>query len=102
MASAIFDDLNNEQADGNACVRARRKADFTTTGISAVPVGVSVTGSQVFAFDDLCAPVVGYPPPVGEQLPLGADCGPACVAPADGVHTSCPGPLAGRKVVSAR
>lgn len=29
-------------------------------------------------------------------------CGPGCCAPVLGVHTSCPGPLVGRKVESAR
>jgi hypothetical protein len=99
--SPIFDDLNNQQADGNACIVCN--ADFTTTGIYSVPVGISATThSQVFACEAMCAPAVGYRPPVGEQLPLGADCAPGCVAPADGVHTSCPGPLVGRTVESVR
>ena len=100
MFQPIFEDLNNEQAAGLACVRARCMADFTTTGIRAVPVGVSVTGSQVFACEDLCAAAVGYRPPAGEQLPLGDECvvcaPDACCAPIAGVHTSCPGPAAGR------
>ena len=102
----IFEDLNNEQANGLACVRARCKADFTTSGIRAVPVGVSVTGSQVFACADLCAAAVGYRPDDSDQLPLDAECvvcaPEACCAPISGVHTSCPGPAAGATVVSAR
>jgi hypothetical protein len=100
MASAVFDDLNNQQADGNACIVCN--ADFTTTGIYSVPVGISATtGSQVFACEAMCAPAVGYRPPAGEQLPLG-DCTPGCCNPFLGVHTSCPGPLVGRTVVSVR
>jgi hypothetical protein len=69
MATAVFHDLNNEQAHGHACIVCN--ADFTTTGIRAAPVGVSATtSSQVFACTDLCAPAVGYVPPVGEQLGL--------------------------------
>lgn len=100
--SPIFDDLNNEQADGNACIVCN--ADYTTTGIYSVPVGISrSTRSQVFACEAMCAPAVGYRPPMGEQLPLGTDCAPdACVAPEPHVHTSCPGPAAGAGVVSAR
>jgi hypothetical protein len=101
MASAVFDNLNNEQADGLACIVCN--ADYTTTGIYSVPVGISeTTRSQVFACEAMCAPAVGYRPPVGDQLPLGADCAPGCVAPADGVHTSCPGPLVGSPAVSTR
>jgi hypothetical protein len=105
MASPIFNDLNNEQADGLACVRVRCKADFRTTGIRAVPVGESITGSQVFACADLCAAAVGYRPDDSEQLPLAADCiicGPGCCSPVLGVHTSCPGPQVGRTVESVR
>ena len=99
--AAVFDDLNNEQADGLACIVCN--TDFTITGIRSVPVGISaVTRSQVFACADLCAPAVGYRPPAGEQSPLEDDCGPACVAPAVGVHTSCPGPQVGRTAVSTR
>jgi hypothetical protein len=99
--SPIFDDLNNEQADGHACIVCN--ADFTTTGIYSVPVGISrSTRSQVFACEAMCAPAVGYRPPAGDQLPLGTDCAPGCVAPADGVHTSCPGPLVGQTVESVR
>jgi hypothetical protein len=66
-------------------------------------VGYSATtGSQVFACAEPCASAVGYRPPTGEQLPLATDCGPGCVAPAGGVHTSCPGPLVGRTVESVR
>jgi hypothetical protein len=100
--SPIFDDLNNQQADGHACIVCN--TDFTTTGVYSVPVGISATTrSQVFACEAMCAPAVGYRPPVGEQLPLGAVCAPdACCAPEPGVHTSCPGPTAGADVVSAR
>jgi hypothetical protein len=96
MSSPIFHDLNNEQADGLACIVCN--ADFTITGIRSVPVGVAAIGGQVFACEALCAPAVGYRPPIGEQPPLEDDCGPACIAPAVGVHTSCPGPQVGRKV----
>lgn len=64
----IFPNLNHEQADGLACIVCN--ADFTTTGIRAVPVGWSVTRSQVFACADLCAPAVGYRPDDSEQMEL--------------------------------
>lgn len=64
---ALFYDLNAEQADGLACVECY--ADFTTTNTPHVPVGCAAsTRCQVFA----CAPAVGYVPPAGEQLVLGA------------------------------
>lgn len=33
--AAVFDDLNNEQADGLACIVCG--TDFTTTGVTASP-----------------------------------------------------------------
>jgi hypothetical protein len=72
MSTAIFPDLNNVQADGNACIVCN--ADFTTSGIYSVPVGISESmRSQVFACESMCAPAVGYRPPVGEQLAMGAE-----------------------------
>ena len=68
MSAPIFNDLNNEQADGLACIVCR--TDFTTTGVYSVPVGYSVTRSQVFACEALCAPAVGYVAPVGDQMEL--------------------------------
>lgn len=69
--AAIFDDLNNEQANGTVCIVCN--ADFTVSGIHSVPVGFSATTrSQVFACEQMCARAVGYVPPVGEQLEMGA------------------------------
>lgn len=48
MSERISTGLAPEQADGRACVMSGR--DFRTPGSSAVPVGRSDTGSQVFAF----------------------------------------------------
>jgi hypothetical protein len=65
----IFPNLNHEQADGLACIVCN--ADFTTTGIRAVPVGrAGSTGSQVFGCEPLCAPAVGYRPDDSEQMEL--------------------------------
>lgn len=67
--TATFHDLNNEQADGVACIVCN--ADHTLSGIRSVPVGVSATtGSQVFACEQPCAPAVGYVARPGEQMEL--------------------------------
>jgi hypothetical protein len=84
--TTVHHHLNSAQADGLACVVCG--GDYTEFLGDTVPVGVSATGSQVFACETGCAE--------------GKVCGPACVAPVSGVHTSCPGPLVGRKVASAR
>jgi len=65
--NAIFHDLNNEQANGLACIVCNE--DFTTSDRPHVPVGYSATiGSQVFACGEPCAPAVGYVPPVELEL----------------------------------
>jgi hypothetical protein len=66
---AVFHDLNNEQADGAACIVCN--ADFFTSGRHAAPVGISgATRVQVFACVEPCAPAVGYVEPAGEQMEL--------------------------------
>lgn len=99
--TAVFRDLNPQQTDGMSCIVCNAPFHVPPV-IEHVPVGVAPQGGQVFACEAMCAPAVGYRPPVGEQLPLGTDCAPGCVAPADGVHTSCPGPLVGQTVESVR
>ena len=51
--TALYRDLNEKQADGLACIVCN--ADFTTSTASSVPVGYSLTGSQVFACAQPCA-----------------------------------------------
>lgn len=62
---AVFHDLNAEQANGVTCIvcQAVDKAQ--------VSVGIAAsTRSQVFAWEQTCAPLVGYVKPVGDQLEL--------------------------------
>lgn len=55
--TAFFHDLPNEAAHGHLCVRCL--ADFTATGVPAVPVGRSATtGETVKACATLCAAAV--------------------------------------------
>lgn len=68
---AVFHDLTDEQADGLACIVDN--ADFTTTGIPNVPVGYSVTRSQVFACAQPCAPLVGYRSPAVGRVHSGSE-----------------------------
>ena len=71
MSIPTFPSLNAEQAAGLACVVCF--TDFTTSPRPHVPVGVSAsTRSQVFACADVCAPLVGYVAPQGEQLHIEA------------------------------
>lgn len=86
--TALYRDLNEAQADGLACIVCGE--DYTIFLGNTVPVGFSTTGSQVFACEVGCA------------ASLCIVCGPGCCAPILGVHTSCPGPLVGRTVVSVR
>jgi hypothetical protein len=86
LLTTLHPDLTDAQADGLACVVCGE--DYTEFLGDTVPVGVSATGSQVFACETGCAE--------------GKVCGPGCVAPVSGVHTSCLGPLVGRKVESVR
>lgn len=66
--TAIFHDLNAEQADGHRCIVCN--ADFMT-GIPCVPVGFSATfRSQVFACEGTHAAAVGYVANPGEQMEL--------------------------------
>ena len=87
-AGILNSDLTPAQADGLACVACGE--DYTQPySAPSVPVDV-YAGGQLFACEGRCAArwcVV---------------CGPGCVAPTPGVHTSCPGPAAGATVVSAR
>lgn len=67
--TAIFDDLNAEQADGLRCIVCN--ADFGVPGRAAVPVGFSATfRSQVFACEGTHAAAVGYVANPGEQMEL--------------------------------
>ena len=84
--TALYRDLNPAQADGLACVVCGE--DYTEFLGDTVPVGVSTTGSQVFACKTGCA--------------AGTVCGPGCCSPVLGVHTACPGPQAGHTVESVR
>lgn len=87
--TALYRDLNEAQADGLACVVCNE--DYMTFLGDTAPVGFSATtGSQVFACATGCAAT------------LCIVCGPGCCSPVLGVHTSCPGPLVGRTVVSVR
>jgi hypothetical protein len=100
--TAVFRDLNRQQSDGLSCVVCN--APFhVPPAIESVPVGVAaVVGGQVFACNTTeCAVAIGYVP-ISDQLPLSTDCGPGCCAPVLGVHDSCPGPLVGQTVESAR
>jgi hypothetical protein len=79
----LHPNLTEAQADGLACVVCGE--DFMASPIAHVPVDV-YAGGQLFACEGRCAArwcVV---------------CGPGCVAPTPGVHTSCPGPAAGAGV----
>jgi hypothetical protein len=49
----VFTGLTEAQADGLACVECG--ADLATAGVSSYPVGVSETGSQVFACFGECS-----------------------------------------------
>jgi hypothetical protein len=70
--TAVFRDLNAQQTDGISCVVCY--APFhVPPEIDHVPVGIAATGDQVFACESMCAPAVGYRPPVGEQLAMGAE-----------------------------
>jgi hypothetical protein len=72
--ATVFHDLNNDQANGLACVEATCRVSFSEVAVSQVPVGVAAsTGSQVFACAGACARAVGYTAPAGEQLHIGAD-----------------------------
>ena len=96
--TAVFRDLNPQQTDGMSCVVCNAPFHVPPV-IEHVPVGVAAQGGQVFACDTAeCAMAIGYVA-ISKQPPLAGDCAPdACVAPVPGVHTSCPGPAAGRVV----
>ncbi|HEX4701825.1 MAG TPA: hypothetical protein VH352_06835 [Pseudonocardiaceae bacterium] len=49
----VWPDLNPDQADGQACVVCARH--YLCHRVAHVPVGRSVTGSQVFACVGVCA-----------------------------------------------
>jgi hypothetical protein len=86
-STTLHPNLTEAQTDGLACVVCGE--DYTVSPAAAVPVDVHA-GGQLFACEGRCAArwcVV---------------CGPGCVAPTPGVHTSCPGPLVGRTVESVR
>lgn len=86
--TALIRDLTEAQADGLACVVCRE--DYTEFLGSTVPVGVSRTGSQVFACKTGCSAT------------LCVICGPGCCSPVLGVHVSSPGRHVGAEAVSVR
>lgn len=86
--ATLHRDLNDAQADGLACVVCNE--DYTEFLGDTVPVGVSATGSQVFA----CA--------VGCTETLCIVCGPGCCSPILGIHGAEPGRRVGREVASVR
>lgn len=51
----IYDSLNTAQSDGLACIECC--TDYLTASTPHVPVGRSLTGSQVFACVGTCAEI---------------------------------------------
>lgn len=63
----LIEDLNHAQADGRACVVCGFDYLTAPAGTRSVPVGRSVTGSQVMACapPKRCAERAGWRPPTG-------------------------------------
>ena len=61
MNERRFTNLTDAQADGHACVVCRLDYDTAPASTRQVPVGRSVTGSQVFACVGECADTFEQP-----------------------------------------